>query len=440
MTENRRKAEDKLRGFGGVCKNTAIGCGIKRAGQMASGKRAGRKQDAGAGRKPGMRLGMLCLTASLSVSLPMTAWASPEFAYSTEKWASLRDNVMEYEELADLIHEYNATIINNRLEYDEYRGKSNDDLKNAYQDVADHLYDASDKMMDTTDEDQPGYGSVAANAALSRVQAEQNQDTADAMNEDGYVKKLEYDRQEAVLVKDAQTKMISYWQKAKARPALEEDVNQARSKYEAMAVKAGQGMATQAELLGAREKMEAAQAALETNDRERDGLRRELCVMTGWDHNAQPDIREVPVPDAGEMDQIDLEFDKERAIEQNFTQTANERRLTFTGNGTQWDVMNQKVETGRRQIEADVEAKYKLLKQAQADYDQTRGELELAVRNAQAAERRYSLGTISRNEYLQQRDGLASKQSSNDVAGLRFRQAMEDYRWAVNGLAQTEGA
>ena len=64
--------------------------------------------------------------------------------------------------------------------------------------------------------------------------------------------------------------MISYWQKAKARPALEEDVNQARSRYEAMAVKAGQGMATQTELLGAREKMEAAQAALETNGRERD--------------------------------------------------------------------------------------------------------------------------------------------------------------------------
>ena len=90
--------------------------------------------------------------------------------------------------------------------------------------------------------------------------------------------------------------------------------------------------------------------SLETNGRERDGLRRELCVMTGWDHDARPDIREVPVPDAGEMDQIDLELDKERALEQNFTQSANERRLTFTGNGSQWDVMNQKVETGRRQI------------------------------------------------------------------------------------------
>ncbi|HJC07206.1 MAG TPA: hypothetical protein H9704_13865, partial [Candidatus Enterocloster excrementipullorum] len=39
---------------------------------------------------------------------------SPEFAYSEDKWASLRDNVMEYDELADLIHEYNPTVRSNR--------------------------------------------------------------------------------------------------------------------------------------------------------------------------------------------------------------------------------------------------------------------------------------------------------------------------------------
>ena len=449
MTENRRKAEDKLRGFGGVCKNTAIGCGIKRAGQMASGKRAGRmasgirsgrKQDAGAGRKPGMRLGMLCLTASLSVSLPMTALASPEFAYSTEKWASLRDNVMEYEELADLIHEYNATIINNRLEYDDYRGKSNDDLKNAYQDVADHLYDASDKMMDTTDEDQPGYGSVAANAALSRVQAEQNQDTADSMNEDGYVKKMEYDRQEASLVKEAQTKMNSYWQKAKQTPALEEAARTAQSQYESMGVKAAQGMATQAELLAAQEKVEAARAAIETNEKEQDALRRELCVMTGWSYDAEPEIREISIPGIEEVDRIDLAADKEKAQETNYSQAANERRLKHTGNGNQFDVMVRKVESGLQHIEADVEARYKQLKQAQSDYIQAEGEYQVEARSAQAAERRYQLGAISKNEYLQQQGGLASKESARDIAGLKFRQALEDYRWAVNGLAQTEGA
>ncbi len=51
---------------------------------------------------------------------------------------------------------------------------------------------------------------MAAGAIGARLQAEQNQDMADSQNEDGYVKKLEYDRQEASLVKEAQAKMNSY--------------------------------------------------------------------------------------------------------------------------------------------------------------------------------------------------------------------------------------
>lgn len=102
-------------------------------------------------------------------------------------------------------------------------------------------------------------------------------------------------------------------------------------------------------------------------------------------------------------------------------------------------MMVRKVESGLQQIEADVEARYNQLKQAQSDYIQAEGEYQVEARSAQAAERRYQLGAISRNEYLQQQGGLASKESARDVAGLKFRQAMEDYRWAVNGLAQTEG-
>ena len=193
---------------------------------------------------------------------------------------------------------------------------------------------------------------------------------ADSQNEDGYVKKLEYDRQEASLVKEAQAKMNSYWQKFKAMPALEEAAATALSQYQSAAVKAGQGMVTQAELLSAQEKAEAAQAAIQTNEKEMDALRRELCVMTGWSYDARPDIQEIVVPDSGEVDSIDLAADKERAKTTNYTQAANERRLKYTGVGNQYDVMERKVESGRRQIEADVEAKYKLLKQAQADYDQ----------------------------------------------------------------------
>ena len=53
---------------------------------------------------------------------------SPEFAYSEDKWASLRDNVMEYDELADLIHEYNPTVRSNRSTYADQKNKDLNDV------------------------------------------------------------------------------------------------------------------------------------------------------------------------------------------------------------------------------------------------------------------------------------------------------------------------
>ena len=53
---------------------------------------------------------------------------SPEFAYTADKWASLRDNVMEYGELADLIHEYNPTVRSNRSAYKDQKGKDLNDV------------------------------------------------------------------------------------------------------------------------------------------------------------------------------------------------------------------------------------------------------------------------------------------------------------------------
>ena len=43
------------------------------------------------------------LTFLFGFAAAQTVLASPEFAYPPEKWASLRDDVLEYEELADLI-------------------------------------------------------------------------------------------------------------------------------------------------------------------------------------------------------------------------------------------------------------------------------------------------------------------------------------------------
>ena len=71
----------------------------------------------------------LCVTAALSLGLPARALAaSPEFARTQEEWARLRDNVLEYEEIEDLVHEYNTTVLNNEQQYRRDGKKTSEDM------------------------------------------------------------------------------------------------------------------------------------------------------------------------------------------------------------------------------------------------------------------------------------------------------------------------
>lgn len=379
------------------------------------------------------------LTFLFGFAAAQTALASPEFAYPPEKWASLRDDVLEYEELADLIHEYNAEVINSRLEYDDYRGKSNDDFRNTYSEMADRLEDSSDRMMDGINEDEPGYGAAEASAMSIRLQAEQARDQADMENEDGRVKKLEYDRQEALLIQKAQGLMIEYWKKEKERPALEEALQQAEAEVQTARRKAALGMLSQPELLEAEAAVCTAQAAEASGKTKQEELRRQLIVMTGWQYDDLPRLGEIPIPEEALPEKTDPESDRTQALTANFSLAADRRRLENTDPGTAKDVLNQKVEAGQQKIEADIEAKYNSLVQAQADYGQAKEEYRLAEEKLEADERRYQLGLLSANDRMAAQTELSSKKAAWEISGLSFRQAYEDYHWAVEGLAAYEG-
>ena len=384
-----------------------------------------------------MAAGAVGMSLFMTAAFPMSALAgSPEFAYTQEKWAALRDNVMEYEELNDLIHEYNATVLNNRAEYDDYRGKSSDRFKNDYADTVHDLYDASDKMLENVDEDQPGYASALAGSISTRIQAQRMQETADSENMDGDIKKLEYDRQEAELVRTAQTKMNQYWQKVKNRQSLEASLSLAQARESAAAVRVQAGMEPQARLMEAQEAVQSAQASIQASDQEMDTVRRELCLLTGWSYDASPEIREIPVTRTVDLGAIDLEGDKQRAVEQNYALRAAKGKMNNTNYGTvQNKVLQVNVGEAEQKIKTDVENRYQNLKQAQSDQDQAAAELALEQRNLDAASRKLENGSIKRNEYLGIQDGYAAKAAAEQVSALKLTQAQEDYWWAVNGLA-----
>ena len=98
------------------------------------------------------QIGACCLAAVLSVMGPAaTAWAgSPEFARTPEEWARLKDNMMEYEELAGLIREYNVTVQKNQLDIND---KKKDDRVTSDQNAQYYRDAASDYRNSITGDD-----------------------------------------------------------------------------------------------------------------------------------------------------------------------------------------------------------------------------------------------------------------------------------------------
>lgn len=101
--------------------------------------------------------------------------SQPQFAYSTEKWASLQDDKLEFDEIADRIHEYNSTVEKNRIEYKDYQGKDSNEIAQEYYDAADEI----ESSIEYPDSDDANYGSALAAAQRSETSATQMREQGD---------------------------------------------------------------------------------------------------------------------------------------------------------------------------------------------------------------------------------------------------------------------
>ena len=100
--------------------------------------------------------------------------------------------------------------------------------------------------------------------------------------DDGEIRKIQYDQAEATLVSAAQTSMNSHQQLLLNRGTLEANLALVRATYNSVVVKAGEGMATQADVLSAQEQVKSLEAKLISLDASINKTRQSLCLMTGW--------------------------------------------------------------------------------------------------------------------------------------------------------------
>jgi outer membrane protein TolC len=377
-------------------------------------------------------MGAFCLSAILAVSGPAAVWAgSPEFARTDEEWAALRDNVMEYKELPGLIHEYNVTVKKNQLDINDK--KKDDKITN--NDYAKYYRDAADDVRDSITGDNP------VSDATYEVSAEKAEIQADQNVEDLTVYQLTYAKQEADLVAQAQRNMISYFQKQDELEAKKANLDLLNLEYQSAVTKAqpSVGLATQVDVLTAKENVQNAQADIQKQSADIEKIRQSLCIMLGWSYNDTPEIREIPAVDMERITAMNPETDKEAALNNNYTLKINKKKLGNAQADITKKTLERTIADNEQNIGSSLVKDYQEVLQSKAEYEQAAAEYNLEKKNLDKAVRNYQVGKISRLAYLKQQNTYQSKSIAVKTAELTLFQSVQTYENDLNGLASTGG-
>lgn len=374
------------------------------------------------------QISAFCLAAVLSASGTTAAWAgSPEFARTAEEWAQLRDNTMEYGELAGLIREYNVTVQTNQLDLSD---KKNDDLVTR-DEYAQYYRDAADDARSAIAGDDD---TAVADAGLA-VAARQAEEQADKNTMDLNVYKLTYDQAEANLVASAQTAMISYFQQQYQLESAKSSLELLNAVYDSSVVRKNAGMATQVDVLTALENVQNAQTSVDKLTASIEETRQKLCIMLGWKYNDTPDIKEIPAVNMDKIAAMNPETDQEAALTNNYTLNINKKKLENATADVTKQTLATTISSNEQNIGTDLSNNYQSVLHAKASYDQAVAEYNLEVKNMAAADRKNQVGTISRLEYQKQKNAYETKSIAVKTAELTLFQAVQTYENAVGGLA-----
>ena len=341
----------------------------------------------------------------LAAGVPVQALAaSPQFAYSTEKWASLQDDKLEFDEIADRIHEYNSTVEKNRIEYKDYQGKDSNEIAQEYYDAADEI----ESRIEYPDSD------------------------------DANVKAWGYSQTEKSLVQQAQNLMIQYWNAQENLKSVQNQVSKAEKDYETANLKLSSGNGTQTDVLDAKETLLKAQASITTAESSIASTKESLCQMLGWKYGASVEICALPDPQEQMSASINLEEDIAKAQENNYQLKILARQVSNAMTSTLKEQYQTTLTSGKEAVKSNVQSAYQNLKLSEAQYEQAKRSFELEEKTKHTNDRKLAAGLISQNAYQSATYSYESASVARETAAMSLLQAQLAYQWAVDGLASTQ--
>ena len=389
------------------------------------------------------------LSVVLAASVPFTVLADqtdPNVAYEQEQQL-LSDGHLDYGEIEGRVKNYYGPM---KSAYDMAKGMVEDQADIAVNEriMANELLSQADVAEDMAEE-QTGMDQAisAATAKALRQSARQMRNAASMMGQS--LKKTssterQVDRQANSLIMNVQSMMNQYEQLVSQRAMAAKGVELARTARALQDTMQSQGMAVDSDVLSAAASLSSAQSQLASLDAGMEQIYKLLCSFTGYDPASGVTFGAIPSADLAAIDAIDVNADKEKAVNNNYNlislrsstgggMTDFQARTTKTTTQTENRLRN--VEYSENTVRSDIQALYDQILEKHAAYDAAKTAYESGKMVWDAAQIQKQNGSLSQIQYLQQELAWLTTESGYHCAGLELQQAIQNYRWAVAGAA-----
>lgn len=363
----------------------------------------------------------LAMAAAVSAGMPVGAMAmTPEFGRSAEEWARLRDNVLEYGEIEDLVYEYNVTVINNSLAYNRENARDRLEVANAYLDQADQALTAYENTSNPQ---------LLVAARQAEQAAENNVSEGDRT-----ASMIENRKTEKGIAKQAQTAMNTYFQLQCQLTAQEKNRELLNAAVDSATARKNQGMATGVDVLNARQSVQNADAQIIALKSQIEDTRQNLIITLGWKQSDMPEIRPMPEVNMDRIAAMNVEADTQKALAADYALQLDQRKVNNSITDANKNIYKKAVDKDKQEVAVAVSDGYQKVLQAKSSYDEAVLNQEVEIKNWNAAGIKHQLGTISGMEYLQAEAAMVKAQMDREVKNLELFQAMENYDWVIKGV------
>lgn len=379
---------------------------------------------------------ILALGLCVSLAVPATSWAAAPNAekvdggYDAETWAKLQDNVMEYDELPLLVHEFNSDMVFTRKK-----------LADAEHDLEQNVNDllSGKRRMESLKDSAKDAGEIQEMIGYA-TQEKILEITANAMNSAllsisgsrSTIRSLQ--KAENQLVNAAQSLMITYNSASCQKETLEQLAKLYDAQYELAVNKQAQGMATEAEVLKAQKNQLSAKSNLMALEGGLMKIKPILCYLTGWPADGDPEIAPIPAIDFAEIGSWNLEEDTVKAIGNNQTliaQRTSAAGKTNDGVKTRLNMINE----GDEKLTIEMKRLYEDVLAKKTAYEAAQTGLQSAEKSRDSYDRMYQQGMLSRSDYIGAQMTYYQKKAAFEGADLELRKAINAYQWGVKGFA-----